>query len=363
MTSIQDSSPPLTLLAGDRALARIREQGLAPEDVTMMPGAAGGPKALGIQGLDLALFGEWLPRAPRPRSLIGSSIGSWRFASACMSDPVAGLERLGELYTIQRFPKGVTKAEVSRKCSLMLEQLLEGEEENILNNADYHLQVVVAQSRGLMRSDQAVALALGLLGTITLNAMHRPWLKQFFERIILHDPRSAPSLGPYTDMPGRHEHLTLENLRQALLASGSIPGVMEAVAEISGIDGRDFRDGGLVDYHLDLPYETDGIVLYPHFTPKVVPGWFDKMLPWRGPDRERMQDVLLLAPSEAYLERLPHGKLPDRKDFTRYEGDDAGREKYWRLAMTESRRMGDYFIDMADTGRLGEIIQPLFPAG
>ena len=34
-------------------------------DVGTLPGAAGGPKALGIQGLDLALFGEWLPAAPR----------------------------------------------------------------------------------------------------------------------------------------------------------------------------------------------------------------------------------------------------------------------------------------------------------
>nr|GFD24155.1 hypothetical protein [Tanacetum cinerariifolium] len=60
-----------------------------PADVGIIPGAAGGPKALGIQGLDLALFGEWLPRFERERSLIGASIGSWRFASACLPDPRA----------------------------------------------------------------------------------------------------------------------------------------------------------------------------------------------------------------------------------------------------------------------------------
>src|SRR5689334_4013268 len=79
MTAIHIKFPSLTLKAGPRALARIRANGLNAADVGTLPGAAGGPKALGIQGLDLALFGEWLPAAPRERSLIGASVGSWRF--------------------------------------------------------------------------------------------------------------------------------------------------------------------------------------------------------------------------------------------------------------------------------------------
>ena len=47
----------------------------------MVPGAAGGPKAVGISGLDQAIFGRFLPEARRPRTLIGASIGSWRFAA------------------------------------------------------------------------------------------------------------------------------------------------------------------------------------------------------------------------------------------------------------------------------------------
>ena len=86
MTAIHIKFPSLTLKAGPRAFARIRENGLNAVDVGTLPGAAGGPKALGIQGLDLALFGEWLPAAPRERSLIGASVGSWRFASACLPD-------------------------------------------------------------------------------------------------------------------------------------------------------------------------------------------------------------------------------------------------------------------------------------
>ncbi|MBP8203468.1 MAG: patatin-like phospholipase family protein, partial [Pseudomonas sp.] len=96
MNAIIIKSPALTIKAGQRAFARIRQQGLQPADVGILPGAAGGPKALGIQGLDLALFGDWLPRVPRERSLIGASIGSWSFASACLPDAAAGIRRLGE---------------------------------------------------------------------------------------------------------------------------------------------------------------------------------------------------------------------------------------------------------------------------
>lgn len=44
MPAIQIKSPALTLKAGRRALARIRERGLQPADVGIVPGAAGGPR-------------------------------------------------------------------------------------------------------------------------------------------------------------------------------------------------------------------------------------------------------------------------------------------------------------------------------
>ncbi|MNP86622.1 hypothetical protein D3C76_1869700 [compost metagenome] len=69
--------------------------------------------------------------------------------------------------------------------------------------------------------------------------------------------------------------------------------------------------------------------------------------------------MLLLAPSHQYLATLPHGKLPDRKDFKRYIGDDAGRERYWRKAMAESQRLGDEFLELVDSGKLGERLQHL----
>jgi hypothetical protein len=143
------------------------------------------------------------------------------------------------------------------------------------------------------------------------------------------------------------------------MASGAIPWVMQGVRDIPGARLGVYRDGGLLDYHLDLPYQAPGVVLYPHFLDRVVPGWFDKSLPWRRGNLEQLKNVLLMSPSRDYLAKLPFGKLPDRRDFNRFLGDDAGRQRYWRTAMAESQRLGDEFLDLADSGKLHERIKPL----
>ena len=359
MSAIQIKFPALTLKAGQRALARIRERGLQPGDVGTLPGAAGGPKALGIQGLDVALFGDWLARVPRERSLIGASIGSWRFASACLPDPAAALQRLGELYTGMRFAKGVSISQVTERCVRMLDELLQHQDAAVLDNPHYRLNIMVVKSHGRLAEDDRRSLGMGLSSVIGSNLLGRPRLARHFERVILHDARLPPPLHPLTDFPSRCLPLDVGNLRHALLASGSIPFVMQGVRDIPGAGPGTYRDGGLLDYHLDLPYSGDDVVLYPHFTDRIIPGWFDKGMPWRRGDAMRLQNVLLLAPSRDYLARLPFGKLPDRKDFSRFLGDDAGRERYWRQAMDESRRLGDEFLELTETGRLAEHLAPL----
>ncbi|WP_296236031.1 patatin-like phospholipase family protein [uncultured Pseudomonas sp.] len=359
MSAIHIKSPALTIKAGTRALARIRQNGLSPADVGILPGAAGGPKGIGIQGLDLALFGDWLPRAPRERALIGASIGSWRFASACLPDAAAGIRRLGELYTSQRFAKGVSMAEVSGSCRQMLNELLADQDAAIIANPHYRLHIVVVKSHGLLQHDHRGKLSLGLSSVIGNNLLARQRLGRHFDRVILHDVRQTPPLAQLSDFRSHFHALTAENLRHALLASGSIPMVMEAIREIPGLEPGAYRDGGLLDYHLDLPYNGEDIVLYPHFTDRVIPGWFDKSMPWRRGDRKRLQNALLVAPSREYLARLPHGKLPDRTDFKRYLGNDEGRERYWRQAMAESVRLGDEFLELVENGRLAERLQPL----
>lgn len=360
MTAVHTRAPALTIRAGRRALQRLRDKTLGPEDVHVIPGAAGGPKALGISGLDKAVFGEFLPRVPQQRSLIGSSIGSWRFAAvASTDDPKAQLARLAELYTAQRFAKGVSMAEVSRKSTLFLEELLSGCEDHILNHPWYRLSILVVRSRGTLEHDSRGRLALGLMQAISANMVSRRHLGRFMERGIIHDSRIRTPVSKLVDFPSHEVPLSRDNLLPALLASASIPMIMAGVRNIPGAPEGLYRDGGLLDYHLDLPYEQPGIILYPHFTDRVVPGWFDKSLPWRRGDATRLQDVLLVSPSADYLASLPDRKLPDRKDFERYVDDDTGREKAWHQAIAASQELGDEFIELVDSGRLSQVLRPL----
>lgn len=358
--AVHTRAPALTIRAGRRALERLRNQPLSAGDVHVIPGAAGGPKALGISGLDKAVFGDFLPRVPQQRVLIGSSIGSWRFAAvASTDDPKAQLARLADLYTAQRFAKGISMAEVTRKSTLFLEQLLGGCEEQILNHPWYRLNIVVVRSRGMLEHDTRGRLSLGLMQAISANMVSRRHLGRFMERGIIHDSRAKTPVSKLVDFPSHEVPLSRENLLPALLASASIPMVMSGVRDIPGAPDGLYRDGGLLDYHLDLPYEQPGVILYPHFTDRVVPGWFDKSLPWRRGDGARLRDVLLVSPSPEYLATLPDGKLPDRKDFERYVGDDAGREKAWRKAIAASDQLGDEFIELVDSGRLKDVLRPL----
>ena len=360
MTAIHSRKPALTIRAGRRALQRLQQKPLGPEDVHVIPGAAGGPKALGISGLDKAIFGDWLPQVAQERALIGSSIGSWRFAAIASSDdPKAQLARLAELYTSQRFAKGVSAAEISRKSILFLEELLGGREDFLLSHPWYRLSIVVVRSLGLLQHDTRGRLSLGLMRAISANMVSRRHLGRFMERGIVHDARSRAPVSSLVDFPSHEVPLSRDNLLPALLASASIPLVMSGVRNIPGAPEGVYRDGGLLDYHLDLPYQQPGIVLYPHFTDRVVPGWFDKTLPWRRGDASRLQDVVLVSPSPDYLATLPDRKLPDRKDFEKYVGDDAGRERAWRRAISESDRLGDEFLELVENGRLLDRIQPL----
>jgi hypothetical protein len=88
-------------------------------------------------------------------------------------------------------------------------------------------------------------------------------------------------------------------------------------------------------------------------------GWFDKPLPWRRGNLKQLKNVLLMPPSSSYMAKLPFGKLPNRRDFNRFMGDDAARQRYWRTSMAESQRLGDGFLQLADSGRLHERIKPL----
>jgi len=356
-------SSPITLRAGPRALAKIRAHGLDPAMVEIVPGAAGGPKGLGISALDRVIFSEWLPSAPRVRHLIGSSIGAWRFAAASRNDPAKALDEFARAYTEQRYPRRPSAKFVTQTARDMLGALFTGREDEILANPHYRLHVLAVRGRWPLTRDSKYGTPLGFGMAAMANALGRRHLSRFIDRTVFHDPRSPLEFfhGDKRFDPFHTHAVTLDrgNLGEVLLASASIPMILEGVANIPSAPAGIYWDGGIIDYHLHLPYHhTKGLVLYPHLTDRIVPGWLDKGMPWRKAGGEWLDNVVLVSPSRRYLTTLPHGKLPDRSDFKRYAGDDAGRMRDWRTAISESDRLAEAFYEFVRRPDLGRV-QPL----
>lgn len=161
------------------------------------------------------------------------------------------------------------------------------------------------------------------------------------------------------EFPMTIHQLTSANFKKALLASGSVPVIMEGISDIPGVPGV-FRDGGIIDYHLDLPFlpDDDGLVLFPHFYESITPGWFDKKLN-RKPNPEHLKNVVLISPSEAFVKTLPYGRIPDRKDFKTFKGRDKERMDYWWTASDKSKQLGEEFHNAVASGNIRHMVKPL----
>ncbi|HEX8394479.1 MAG TPA: hypothetical protein VF665_19185 [Longimicrobium sp.] len=348
----------LRVLAGPDALRILRERGLRARDVDVLPGASGGPKWLVLAGLDRFLFGDFL-RAPRdrPLHLIGSSIGSWRMACLAQHDPLAALARGHEAYIEQRYEAKPTPAEVSRTSARILDDLLgpRGGEE-ILAHPWARLHVITSECRGAAASERAWVQSVALAAAAAGNALSRRTLALHMRRVIFHTAGDTSPFRELADFPTLHLPLTRDNLRPALLASASIPLVLAGV-RIPGARGM-HRDGGVIDYHPHFHFGAgEGLVLYPHFFPHLVPGWFDKGLPWRRARGIHFRRAVVLAPSPEFVATLPGGKIPDRNDF--YTVKDDERIRAWRTVAAASERLADDLREAMAAGTLAGAALPL----
>lgn len=347
MQILQKRPPALKLRAGILARQIIEKEGLHARQIDIIPGAAGGPKGIGIQGLDQAIFDTFLPQSSQRRTLIGSSIGSWRFASILAWGAKEGTQRLAELYTNLYFDRKMSRQTVAQICQNMLIELIQGKEQQLLDHPDYHLTIISIKAQHIFQSDKALPLLASIAGIIGSNALARKHNRWFMQRVI-----SQPAIGTQFNVKDEfftHYHsLSSQNITPWLLASASIPGVMSAIRDIPDAPKGSYRDGGLIDYHLDLPFQSQGIVLYPHFSDRITPGWFDKMLKNRQANPENQARTLLISPSADYLQSLPLGRLPDRKDFTLKGLDQKKRIQMWNQCVAESQRLGDEFLEMLE---------------
>ena len=334
MPSLRDSAL-LDIRLGADARRHIEERGLSPGDITCMPAAAGGPKGLALLPFDRLFAREWLPQTARIE-LIGASIGAWRMAALADADPLRALDRLQTAYVReQNYPHRPSTSQVAAACRGVVRAV---SSDTALRLSDrVSLSIITARARGSLAAGTRGAFARAAIA----NTVSRRRLGAHLERVVFH--AGAPSRLAARADPFGYETvpLTQINREDVLLASGSIPLICDPVRSIAGAPSGAYWDGGLIDYHLLLPYsELGGVVLYPHFVPWVTPGWLDKSLRWRARPRDHawLANVVLIAPSAAMLKRLPNGKLPDRGDFYYYGVDHAARIAVWERAIAECER-------------------------
>ena len=377
----------LHIYAGPKARQHLAKQGLQPRDVGVVPGAAGGPKGLILGPLDRFIFGDWLAQSDHPVHLVGASIGAWRMATACLTDPVTAFQRLERDYIAQHYElqpgqKRPSADVVSERFGESLKSFYGGRVAEVLTHPRYRLHIVTSRGRHLLGREHKVATPLGYAGAFLTNGLNRKAMGAWLERVVFSTEGAALPFVT-SDYKTRQVALTEANFNPALQASCSIPFVLRSVRDIPGAPPGAYWDGGITDYHLHLNYNASeliagqamnalasgtsdvkmsppsaNIVLYPHFQKAVVPGWLDKGLKWRHRSTHFLDNMVLLAPNPDWLKTLPNGKLPDRTDFTRYGMDLQGRVRAWTAAVSASAQMADEFaawLQRPDS----ETVQPL----
>ncbi|MEO7886849.1 MAG: phospholipase, partial [Polaromonas sp.] len=347
----------LRIYAGPKARRHIEQNGLNPADISVVPGAAGGPKGLILGALDRFIFGAWLAQSSQPVDLIGASIGAWRMATACLNNPVAGFQRLESDYVHQHYElkpgqKRPTADVVSEQFGRNLKEFYGDRVREVIGNPRYRLHIVTSRGRHMLGREHKVATPLGYLGAFLANSVHRKAMGAWLERVVF-SARNAPLPFATADYRTRQVPMDEANFQPALQASCSIPFVLRSVRNIPGAPPGAYWDGGITDYHLHLNYHraemtqasgaSPGLVLYPHFQKAVVPGWLDKGLKWRHGATHFLDNMVLLAPDPQWIKTLPAGKLPDREDFLRYSHDTPSRVRAWSAATSKAGQLAEEY--------------------
>ena len=76
----------------------------------------------------------------------------------------------------------------------------------------------------------------------------------------------------------------------------------------------------------------------------MVPGWFDKFLPWRKAAIDEVDKLVLLCPTREFTAGLPFGKIPDRSDFSRLQ--HVQRVQYWQQCVEHSKALAQEMAEL-----------------
>jgi len=347
------SNNMLEIYAGETALKTIQEKGFSPDLFTSFLGASGGPKWFTLFGLDKYLFGEFFKNRAQTLNVIGSSAGAFRAACFTQSDPVAAVKRLAKDYSETVYSDKAKPAEITLKGRKLLDVIFgDSGIEEIINNDIFKAHFLVAKTNGLVSYENKVLQGLGLLQSMVSNGISRPLLRSQYERFIFQPQDSQLKVHDPDNIPTQIVALSHENIKDALLASGAIPMVMQGITNITDCPKGMYRDGGIIDYHFDFEIKNEGLTLYPHFSSVLKAGWFDKNLS-RKVRLQNYDKTVLICPSAKFVEALPHKKIPDRTDFTTMT--PAERLVYWQQVFIDSEQLANEFAQFYQTQNIKSI--------
>jgi hypothetical protein len=348
----------------------LRQHGLRIEDVQAFVLPATGPRWLVAAGFDRALLEAGLGRA-RTRTngsaqrtlLLGASAGAWRSLTLVAKDPARAQRALIDRYCSQAFVRSHSPEHISAAYRELLAAVVEDAD---VRHALEHPTLDLAMS--VVRARTVPAAWLGarhtmlarLVGAAALNLLRPEATHWFFERVIFHAAGAAGDPGGLlAQLAGRRAPLTEQNLRAAALASGTVPLYMQPVPDLEGAHSGEYLDGGLADYHFNQRLRTErGIILMFSHQARVVPGWFDKSLPWRR-SRHGIEDLVVVHPDASFISSLPGGRVPTRDDFWELEHAPEQRIARWQEVAYRSDALGEALLKDLRDGSLERRIEPL----
>ena len=348
--------------AGKQAYELIREGGFSLDRIATYFGPAGGPRWLIASGFDLTLIREGALGNRQPVWLVGASAGAWRFAAWLQPEAEQSYRALTEAYIRATYGRKETPETILQSLSAIIDSYIAADALPFaLANKRYRLAVLTSRAEHLTASDRPWVQKTGFILGFLANALHPSLVHRFAERVVFYQGARPPDFCLRKGFRGRFFPLSEVNFKAAVIASGAIPLAVAGVRDIFGAPDGVYRDGGLIDYHINQDYrmQNGGLTLFFHHQERIIPGWLDKGLKRRRPPAGFLDSVVMVYPSEGFVETLPNGRIPDRGDFKTFIDDPATRIANWRRAAALSGPLGEEFLELIAGGRLQDVVERL----
>jgi hypothetical protein len=348
--------------AGKRAYDLIRAGGFSLDRIATYFGPAGGPRWLVASGFDLTLIREGALGKRQPVWLVGASAGAWRFAAWLQPEAEKSYRALMEAYISATYGRKDTPATILQSLTAIVNRYIDDDALSfVLTCKPYRLAILTCRAKHLTAFERSWVQKTGFLLGLLANLLHPALVHHFAERIVFYYGAQPPDFCLRKGFRGRFFPLSEVNFKAAVVASGAIPLAVAGVRDIFAAPDGVYRDGGLIDYNINQDYRTrsGGLTLFFHHQDRIIPGWMDKGIKKRRPPDEFLESVVMVYPSEGFVEGLPDGRIPDRGDFETFIDDPATRIANWRRTVELAAPLGEDFLELIASGRLQDVVERL----